>query len=45
MQRRKSGEVDLRVEDTIITIMAARVEAVNMAGATTAEEAGGGNRV
>lgn len=39
MQRRRSGEVD---QGAIITIMVARVEAVNMVGATLAEEAGGG---
>lgn len=43
MQRRRNGEaVDLRVEATTITTTAARLEAVNMVGATSAEEAEGG---
>ena len=46
MQRRTSGEeVDLRVEGTITTTIAATVEAVNMVAATIGEgmEGGSGN--
>ena len=44
-QRSRSGAGDLTVEGNITTIMAARMEGVNMAGATIAEEVGGGSRV
>ena len=47
MQRRTSGEevdikADLKVEDTITTIIVVTVEVVNMVAATTAEEAENG---
>ena len=45
MQRRRNGVVAVHKAEDIITTMAAKVEAVNMVGATSAEEVGGGKNL